>query len=89
MNLMERKLYKNTDNKKIAGVCQGVAEYFDIDPTIVRIVWFVFTWLYGIGVMLYILMWILLPEKSEVAEVLSKSDMKDDFYNGDDDDDEE
>jgi len=38
---MAKKLYKNPSKKKIAGVCQGVAEYFDIDPTIVRILWFV------------------------------------------------
>lgn len=85
MSLVERKLYKNTDNKKIAGVCQGVAVYFDIDPTIVRIVWFVFSWFYGIGIMLYVLLWIMLPEKSEVAEVLNKNEMKDDFYKDDDD----
>ena len=85
MNLVERKLYKNSQDKKLAGVCQGVAEYFDIDPTIVRIVWFVFSWFYGIGIMLYILMAILLPEKSEVAEVLNKKDMENDFYNDDDD----
>lgn len=85
MSLVERKLYKNTDNKKIAGVCQGVAEYFDIDPTIVRIVWFVFSWFYGIGIMLYVLLWIMLPEKSEVVEVLNKNEMKDDFYKDDDD----
>jgi phage shock protein PspC (stress-responsive transcriptional regulator) len=85
MSQVERKLYRNTQNNKIAGVCQGVAEYFDTDPTIVRIVWFVFSCFYGIGIMLYILMWILLPEKSEVAEVLNKKDMKNDFYNDDDD----
>ncbi|HBH12334.1 MAG TPA: hypothetical protein DDX29_04315 [Clostridiales bacterium] len=38
---MNKKLYKNPDKKKIAGVCQGVAEYFDIDPTLVRVLWFV------------------------------------------------
>ena len=73
---MAKKLYKNPSKKKIAGVCQGVAEYFDIDPTLVRILWFVVAWFYGVGVGIYILMWIILPDKSEVAEVLDEDDMK-------------
>ena len=72
---MSKKLYKNSENKKLAGVCQGVAEYFDIDPTIVRILWFVVSWFYGIGVAVYILLWILLPEKHQVADVLNKDEM--------------
>jgi len=73
---MSKKLYKNPSKKKIAGVCQGVAEYFDLDPTLVRILWFVVAWFYGVGVGVYILMWIILPDKSEVAEVLDEEDMK-------------
>jgi len=72
---MAKKLYKNPSKKKIAGVCQGVAEYFDIDPTLVRILWFVVAWFYGFGLGVYILMWIILPDKSEVAEVLDEEDM--------------
>ena len=81
---MSKRLYKNQSKKKIAGVCQGVAEYFDIDPTIVRILWFAVSWFYGVGVGIYILMWIILPDKSEVAEVLDEEEFsKDkvrDFY---------
>jgi phage shock protein PspC (stress-responsive transcriptional regulator) len=78
---MEKKLYKNPEKAKIAGVCQGIAEYFDIDPTLVRVLWFVIAWAWGAGVGAYILLWILLPDKSEVAEVLNKDDMPgDDFY---------
>lgn len=75
---MNKKLYKNPDNKKIAGVCQGVAEYFDIDPTLVRVLWFVVSWAWGAGVAAYILLWIILPDKSEVADVLHKDEMHDD-----------
>lgn len=82
---MDKKLYKNSKDKKIAGVCQGVAEYFSIDPTIVRIVWFFASWAWGIGVGIYILLAIVLPEKSEVADVLNKKDMpEEDFYKDDD-----
>ncbi|MFO7887330.1 MAG: PspC domain-containing protein [Eubacteriales bacterium] len=72
---MAKKLYKNPSKKKIAGVCQGVAEYFDIDPTLVRILWFVVAWFYGVGAGVYILMWIILPDKSEVAEVLDEEEI--------------
>jgi len=47
----------------VAGVCGGVAEYFDIDPTIVRIVWAIATLFYGIGLGAYIIIWIIAPEK--------------------------
>lgn len=59
-----KKLYKSETNKKIAGVCGGVADYFEIDPTIVRIIWFVVTWFYGIGVILYIAGALILPNES-------------------------
>jgi phage shock protein PspC (stress-responsive transcriptional regulator) len=90
---MAKKLYKNPSKKKIAGVCQGVAEYFDIDPTIVRILWFVVSWFYGVGVGIYILMWIILPDKSEVADVLEEEDLNKskvkDFYKDKNEDKEE
>ena len=58
---MEKKLYKSK-NKKISGVCAGVAEYFNIDPTIVRIIWLVIALCYGIGLVAYIACMIAMPE---------------------------
>ncbi len=71
---MNRKLYKNPAKKKIAGVCQGFAEYFDIDPTIVRVIWFIISWFYGIGIGIYILLWIILPDKEEAIGVIDKDE---------------
>lgn len=48
-----KRLYKS-NNKKICGVCAGVAEYFDIDPTIVRLIWAAFTLAGGSGILIYI-----------------------------------
>lgn len=45
----------------IAGVCGGVANYFDIDPTVVRILWVLFVLLGGSGILVYVIMWILMP----------------------------
>lgn len=61
-----KRIFKDRENGKVCGVCAGVAEYFDIDPTIVRIVWAVAALGYGVGVLAYILCAIIFPDKSEV-----------------------
>ncbi|MFS9338635.1 PspC domain-containing protein [Streptococcus mitis] len=48
-------------DKKIAGVCAGVANYFDMDPTIVRVIWGVLAFGYGAGIVAYIILWIIAP----------------------------
>ena len=57
----QRKLYKDPTDKQIAGVASGVAKYFDIDTTLVRVVWFVLG-LGGIGILLYVALWIVLED---------------------------
>lgn len=58
---MKRLTRSNTD-RKLAGVCAGIAEYFDIDPTIVRIGWIVFSLMGGCGLLAYILCALLMPD---------------------------
>ncbi len=52
---------RSSTDKKIAGVCAGLADYFDIDPTIVRVVWLLAVLCAGTGLLLYIILWIVLP----------------------------
>lgn len=52
-----------SQNKKIAGVCAGVAEYFDIDPTIVRIIWLFAILGAGAGLLAYLICWIVMPRE--------------------------
>ena len=59
---MEKKLCKSNTNKMLAGVCGGVAEYLGVDPTVVRLVWVLFTALGGSGLLAYILAAIIMPE---------------------------
>jgi phage shock protein C len=59
----KRKLYRSQEERMIAGVCGGLAEYFDLDPTIVRIGWVIFILAGGAGVLAYILMAIIVPTK--------------------------
>lgn len=61
-----KRLYKNKAQGKISGVCQGVAEYFDIDPSIVRVIWAITFFWGGAGLFLYIICAIVLPDKSEL-----------------------
>lgn len=56
------KSLRRSSNSMIAGVCAGVANYFDIDPTVVRILWVFFTLCGGAGIILYIIMLILMPK---------------------------
>ena len=51
---MKKRLYKS-NNRKICGVCGGIAEYFDIDPTVVRLLWVVFSLWAGGGLIAYII----------------------------------
>ncbi len=64
---MNKKLYRVENDRKIAGVCGGIAEYFNWDPSFVRIAFVLFCLLAGFGVFLYILMWIIVPLKSKVV----------------------
>jgi phage shock protein PspC (stress-responsive transcriptional regulator) len=50
------------NDRKIAGVCAGVADYFDMDPTIVRVVWLLATLIPGPNILAYIILWIAVPE---------------------------
>lgn len=59
---MKKRLLRSSKNKKIAGVCGGLAEYFDIDPAIVRIIFFVSAF-WGFGILLYIVCWICIPKE--------------------------
>ena len=57
-----KRLYKSRTNKMICGVCAGIADYFNIDPSIVRVLWAVLALAAGTGVLAYIACAIILPE---------------------------
>ena len=60
---MEKKLYRSKTNKTIAGVCGGLAEFLNIDPTIVRLIWALIVFCAGAGVVAYIVCALVIPEK--------------------------
>ncbi len=59
---MNKKLYLSETDKKIAGVCGGLAEYFGIDSTVVRILWVLLSIFFGSGIIAYLIAWLLIPK---------------------------
>jgi phage shock protein PspC (stress-responsive transcriptional regulator) len=57
----KKRLVRSTTDKKIAGVAAGLADYFDLDPTIIRLVWLLAFLFAGAGLLAYIILWIALP----------------------------
>jgi len=59
-----KKLYRSKKNRMIAGVCGGIADYFDVDPTLIRLLWVFGSLLsLGAGILVYIIAWIIVPEE--------------------------
>jgi len=52
----------------IAGVCAGIAEYLDIDPTVIRLIWVLFTFFVGSGVLVYIIACLIIPNENEIKK---------------------
>ena len=60
---MKKKLYKSAKDQKMDGVCAGIAAYFEIDPTLVRLAWVLFSALGGSGVLAYIVCMLVIPRE--------------------------
>lgn len=65
-NMGRKKLYKSSTDKTLAGVCGGIAEYFNIDSTIIRLIWLFFTLAGGSGILVYIIAALVIPEEPKV-----------------------
>ena len=60
---MDKKLYKSNEDKMIEGVCGGIAEYFGLDSTLVRLGWVIFCALGGSGILAYIISAVIIPRR--------------------------
>ena len=60
---MKKRLYKSSTDKKVCGVCGGIANYFDVDPTVIRLIWVIFTLAGGSGLIAYIIAAIIKPDE--------------------------
>jgi phage shock protein C len=59
---MDKRLYLSSSNKMLAGVCGGIAEYFSLDPTLIRLGWVLFVLLGGSGILAYIICALIIPK---------------------------
>ena len=76
---MRDRLYRSRRVKVLGGVAGGLAQYFNIDPIIVRILFVVFTLMHGMGLVLYIILWIVVPEEPfELAYPIMNDETKTD-----------
>lgn len=64
----KKKLYRSTTDKRIGGVCGGVAEYFGIDSTLVRLLVALCVLMLGTGVLVYLIAWLIIPRKPDYTE---------------------
>ncbi|MCK5331320.1 MAG: PspC domain-containing protein [Candidatus Marinimicrobia bacterium] len=64
---MLKRLYRNTKEAKIAGVCAGLANYFDIDPVIIRLL-FILSIFWGGGIIAYIIAWFIVPDIRDISD---------------------
>lgn len=73
---MDKKLHRSQTDKIIAGIAGGLGEYFEVDPTIVRLIFVLITILGGSGVLLYLILWVLIPKSLEGKMVIDKDRVK-------------
>ena len=66
MNINNKKLYRIERNGEISGVCAGLAAYFNVDVTLIRIIFVLLGIFGGNGVLLYIVLWMIMPEERNV-----------------------
>lgn len=64
--LMKKRLYRIESGKMLAGVCGGIAEYFNLDPTLIRALWILFCVLGGSGILLYIILAVIMPSENSL-----------------------
>ncbi len=64
-----KRLYRSREGRLVAGVCAGLGAYFGIDATIVRLIFAAFTIFFGMGILLYLLAWLIIPEEGEKTSI--------------------
>ena len=64
--MVERKLYRSESQRMVSGVCGGLAEYFDMDVSLVRLIWIAISLVFGSGLLLYILACLIIPTESVI-----------------------
>lgn len=73
---MDKKLYRSQTNKIIAGVCGGLAEHFDIDSTVIRLIFVLVTAFGGSGLLIYVILWLIMPKNPGQPGVINEESVR-------------
>lgn len=78
MSAEYKKLYRSRDDRIIGGVCGGIGEYLNIDPTAIRLIYILFALWFGSGILAYIIFLILVPEEPQESTIDSRESNRED-----------
>ncbi len=76
-SIVKKRLYRSREDRRIAGVCGGIADYLAVDPTMVRIFWALLALAGGPGVLLYLIMAVVVPEEPEFIQTTAEKAKRD------------
>ena len=71
---MDKRLNRSRSDRMIAGVCGGLGTYFGIDPTLVRVLFVIFGLTFGSGLLIYLILWLIIPNEPETTGVVETTD---------------
>ena len=74
--MAKKRLYRSESDKILGGVCGGIAEVYDLDPTLIRLALILFTLMGGSGLLAYILAWLIIPSESEIKDKKKVKDVQ-------------
>ncbi len=77
---VRKRLYRSRGDRRVAGVCAGIADYLGVDATLVRIAWVLFGLVGGPGVLLYIILAAIVPEEPEFVQATAEKPKRDDRF---------
>jgi phage shock protein C len=69
-----KKLYRSRTERWFAGVCGGLGQYFDVDPTLVRVIFVILSLTFGSGLLIYLVLWLIIPNEPESTSVVEATD---------------
>lgn len=71
-----KRLYRSEKDKVLGGVCGGIAEHFEVDPVLTRVIAVLLFFMSGFGFLAYFVLWIIIPKKSDIIKTKNKKNKK-------------
>lgn len=72
MSSVSKRLYRSRSERWLAGVCGGIGEYFNTDPTVIRVIFVLAALIMGGGLLIYLILWLIIPLEPEVLEPIEE-----------------